>query len=137
MKRYPKIRRIARVEIPPAKFIECVHTVQRAMREFGTRDPRTRVEMIGGFFGDEEMGMAFVIRMECMMELHSSPKAAPFVVKDANSTLLSSSLGMFHAAALAPIHYDDDRQYFDEDEFFAIAELENGALIAAGAKDVE
>jgi len=104
------------------------------MRRRGTRDPRVRLLLTGEFFGDEEKGMAFTVRMQCMMELNNSPKAAPFVTRDPNTTLMSSGLAMFFAAALAPLHYDDDNQFFNEDEFFEIGEREKQALIATEAK---
>jgi hypothetical protein len=83
------------------------------MRQEGTRDPSRRFEIIGAYFRDEEKGMAFVIRMECMREMNPTPKAASFSTKDPKTGLWVSSLGLFHAAALAPLHWDDDNQYFD------------------------
>ena len=43
------------------------------------------------------------------------------------------SQGSFHAAALAPLRYDDDNQDFKEKEFFDIAELERKAFITGGS----
>jgi hypothetical protein len=134
MKRYPKIRRLVKVAFTPQEFIKCVNTVESTMRQMGTRDPQTRLEMIGGYFGDVEKGLAFSARMNCMMEMHNSPRMAAFSTKDPNTGRMTSSLGMFHAAALAPLHYDDDCQYFDENEFFEIADIEKRALSAAEPK---
>jgi hypothetical protein len=116
MERWPKIRRLVKVEFTPHEFMSC-------------RDPRLRLEFIGEHFGDVEKGMAFSARMQCMMEMHSSPRIAAFTQRDPNGPTVSR-MGLFHAAALAPLHYDDDHQFFDEKEFFDIAELEQKALIA-------
>jgi hypothetical protein len=131
MKRYPKIRRIVRVEISPDEFVRCVNTVDSAMRRMGTHDPRQRLEMIGEFFGDEENGMAFTVRMECMIEMHRTPKAAGFSLRDPTTGQTVSSVAIFRAAAVAPLHFDDENQFFDEDEFFEIAARERQTLIAS------
>jgi len=101
------------------------------MRRTGTRDPRERLELIGEFFGDEEKGMAFTIRMQCMIEMQRTPKAAGFSQKDRTTDLTVSSVALFHAAALAPLHFDDENQFFVEDEFFEIAARERLTLIAS------
>jgi hypothetical protein len=131
MKRWPKIKRVARVQFTTDEFINCVEAVEAAMQRTGTRDPRFRLEAIGQYFGDVEKGMAFAARMECMFEMQSSPRGAEFVTPHEGSQKVTLSLGMLHAAALAPLHYDDDSQFFDEKEFFGMAELEKRALIAA------
>jgi len=130
MERWPKIRRLVKVEFTPKEFINCINAVEAKMRLAKSRDPRDRLEFVGEYFGDVEKGMAFSARMQCMMEMHSSPKSKTFTQVDPNGRA-TSQVGLFHAAALAPLHYDDDNQFFDEKEFFDIAELEQNALIAA------
>ena len=129
MERWPKIRRLVKVEFTPQEFINCVNTVQAKMRQAGSNDPHKRIEFVGEYFGDIEKGMAFSARMQCMMEMHRSPKSQTVTQVDPNGRA-TSQVGLFHAAALAPLHYDDDNQFFDEKEFFDIVELEQKALIA-------
>ena len=129
MERWPKIRRLVKVEFTPREFMSCVNTIEEKMRRARSRDPRLRVEFIGEHFGDVEKGMAFSARMQCMMEMHRSPKSQTVTQVDPNGRA-TSQVGLFHAAALAPLHYDDDNQFFDEKEFFDIVELEQKALIA-------
>lgn len=129
MERWPKIRRLVKVEFIPHDFMSCVNTIEEKMRRARSRDPRLRLEFIGEHFGDAEKGMAFSARLQCMMEMHSSPRIAAFTQRDPNGPTVSR-MGLLHAAALAPLHYDDDNQFFDEKEFFDIVELEQKALIA-------
>jgi hypothetical protein len=134
MEKWPKIRRLAKVKFTTQEFMSCVNTVETQMRRLGSRDPGDRLEFVGEYFGDIEKGMAFSARMQCMMEMHSSQRIAAFTQRDPNGPTVSK-MGLFHAAALAPLHYDDDHQFFDEKEFFDIAELEQNALIAATKKE--
>jgi hypothetical protein len=134
MKRWPKIRRLVKVEFSPQEFMSCINSVEAKMRLARSHDPHVRTEYVGEFFGDLEKGMAFSARMQCMMELHSSQRIGAFTQHDSNGPTVSR-VGLFHAAALAPLHYDDDHQFFDEKEFFDIAELEQKALIAATKKE--
>jgi hypothetical protein len=69
--------------------------------------------------------------MQCMIEMQRTPKAAGFSQKDPTTGLTVSSVALFHAAALAPLHFDDENQFFDEDEFFEIAARERQTLIAS------
>lgn len=129
MEKWPKIRRLVKVEITPQEFINCVYAVQAKMRQAGSNDPRKRIEFVGEYFGDIERGMAFSARMKCMMEMHRSQKSQIVTQVDPNGRA-ASQVGLFHAAALAPLHYDDDNQFFDEKEFFDFVELEQKALVA-------
>ena len=129
---HPETKRLAKVEFTPSEFIKCVQVVQATMQQAGTRDPKRRIELIGGFFG-EEKGMAFIVRMECMFEMERSPKMKALSREHEKPGNVVMSQGLLHAAALAPLHYDDDSQYFDETEFFEIAELEQKSLITAGS----
>lgn len=133
MERYPNIRKLVKVEFTPQEFMDCIDTVQSIMQKARRRDPEFRLETIGQYFGDHEKAMAFTVRMACMIEMHRSPKAAAFTTKDERTGLMTSSKGIFGAAALAPLHFNESSQFFREEEFFEIAHLEKLALISRDA----
>ena len=130
MERWPKIKRLARVEFTPDEFVRCISTVEESMRQRGSRDPRLRLELTGAFFGEEqqEKALAFTARVACMMEIAHSEKIGGFTVTDPQTGKSLSRVGLFHAAALAELQYDHDKQFFDEDEFLAILKLEDAML---------
>jgi hypothetical protein len=133
MEKHPKIRRFARVEITPREMMDCVAFCDSNLRKMYRPTPEARLEFVGEFFGDTDKSWAFVVRMQMMREMSQSPQWAEYSTLDPQTGKMASNRAIFHAAALAPIHYDDETQHFDEKEFFDIARLEIGAWRAEQA----
>ena len=76
--------------------------------------------------------MAFIVWMECMLEMQSSPKMKRSVPSTRNLATVDETRTV-PCRCPATTHYDNDSQYFDEKEFFDIAELERKALTTGGS----
>ena len=127
LERHPNIRRLMKVEFTPQELKNCVCVVEARMREAGSHNTIQRIDLADAYFRNHDKAMAYTIRMHCMMELMRTPIGLEVNRKD--PVTRSASVAVFHAAALAPLHYDDKFQFFKESEFFAIVELERGALL--------
>lgn len=109
-------------KIEPEDIIYLVREMGKRREEGNEVDFYTQIGILADKYSDGSDKPAVIMeRMQCLIALMDEDRMRGWTIECPNSEAIFTSGAVFRATAIAPLHGDDKRLWFEPDEFSAIA----------------